>query len=287
MPKEFNYASEDDFVQRFLIPLLHRLGYSVVANYHRSQGELGKDLVFAEIDRFGHVRYSGLQAKYEASIGLSAIGTVIQDCQQAFASPFEHPHTKVQERIQTFYAVNAGSISEDARTHFFNSIGPPLSACSRLIDGKALIALDRWAAVTQSQSFLPLLNGLRMELLANERFIDFVLPTVEQLHADAIKHTGQWPERIFANRLRTNASSSYLQQPSFVDVISPEGIELYWDLATLTNAFMDNCNGTLNGKSAAALLSDIKVNLGKLKLGGTSIRNAIENAISLLGPLSA
>jgi hypothetical protein len=67
IPKEFVFANENDFVQRFLIPLLHRLGFSVVANYHRTHGELGKDLVFAEIDRFGHIRYCGLQAKYEES----------------------------------------------------------------------------------------------------------------------------------------------------------------------------------------------------------------------------
>jgi hypothetical protein len=142
IPKEFTFASEEDFVQRFLIPLLHRLGFSVVANYHRTQGELGKDLVFAEIDRFGHIRYRGLQAKYIESIGLSAVETLIQDCRQAFANPFTRPHTHTAERIQTFYAVNGGSISEDARQHFFGSVGQPLATCARVLDGKALLALD-------------------------------------------------------------------------------------------------------------------------------------------------
>jgi hypothetical protein len=135
IPKEFTFASEEDFVQRFLIPLLHRLGFSVVANYHRTQGELGKDLVFAEIDRC-------FQAKYVGSIGLSAVETLIQDCRQAFANPFTRPHTHTAERIQTFYAVNGGSISEDARQHFFGSVGQPLATCARVLDGKALLALD-------------------------------------------------------------------------------------------------------------------------------------------------
>lgn len=166
---EFTYASEDDFVQRFLIPLLYRLGFSIVANYHRSHGELGKDLVFAEIDRFGHIRYCGLQAKYEQSIGLSAVETVIQDCRQAFASPFTHPHTHTEERIQTFYAVNGGSISEDARQHFFGSVGHPLAACTRLLDGKSLLALDRWAAANRSLATLSDLNGLLLETRYNRR----------------------------------------------------------------------------------------------------------------------
>ncbi|MDP2754082.1 MAG: hypothetical protein Q8P40_06790 [Nitrospirota bacterium] len=67
IPPEFNFANEDEFTQEFLIPLLQRLGFSLVVNYHGSS-EFGKDLIFAELDRFGHVRYHGLQAKYEPSI---------------------------------------------------------------------------------------------------------------------------------------------------------------------------------------------------------------------------
>jgi hypothetical protein len=68
-PKKLtSYTSEDDFIQRFLIPLLKRLGFSVV-NY-QGKSEHGRDLIFAEMDRFGHVRYHGLQAKYLPSIGL-------------------------------------------------------------------------------------------------------------------------------------------------------------------------------------------------------------------------
>ena len=64
IPTEFDYANEDDFNQRYVIPLIHKLGYSVVANYHGST-EFGKDLIFAEIDRFGHVCFHAVQTKGE------------------------------------------------------------------------------------------------------------------------------------------------------------------------------------------------------------------------------
>ena len=83
IPAEFAFANEDAFVQNFLIPLLRRLGFSLVVNYH-GRTEFGKDLVFAEVDRFGHVRYHGLQAKYEARISLNGIEDLIRDCKQAF-----------------------------------------------------------------------------------------------------------------------------------------------------------------------------------------------------------
>lgn len=69
IPGELKYEGEireDQFIQKFLIPLLQRLGYQVV-NYH-GQREFGKDLVFSEVDRFSNVVYHGLQAKYEASL---------------------------------------------------------------------------------------------------------------------------------------------------------------------------------------------------------------------------
>jgi hypothetical protein len=118
-PAEFRYANEDDFIQRFLIPLITRMGFYVV-NYH-GVSEFGKDLIFAEIDRFGHVRYHGLQAKYESSFSLKDSESLIDDCRQAFANPFKHPQTGATERISTFYAVNGGSVSDQATTHFFNS----------------------------------------------------------------------------------------------------------------------------------------------------------------------
>src|SRR5687768_1567002 len=116
-----SFTSEDDFVQRFLIPLLFRLGYSVVVNYHGKR-EHGKDLVFGEFDRFGHVLYYGLQAKYEASIPNSKVKEMVDDVESAFANEFVHPHTHKRELITRFYFVNSGTFSEYVPDDFFSRI---------------------------------------------------------------------------------------------------------------------------------------------------------------------
>ncbi len=288
-PKEFSYSSEDDFVQRMLIPLLHRLGFSVVANYHRSQGEFGKDLVFAEIDRFGHVRYYGLQAKYEASIGLAAVETVIQDCRQAFANPFTHPQTAEQQRIQTFYAVNGGSFSDDARQHFFGSVGHPLAACSRLIDGQALLALDRWAAANRAQTTLPDLNGLLLEIGFNRRLAGLIVPPLEKLVAG---HAGVEPSRVttnpvLPNRFRLNAAGQYLQRPFFVEAVSPDDIEAYWESLSLCNAMLDRCIGVT---TVGVVTQNVKGVLEKVPavLGvGGQFEQQIREVLKTLGPIAA
>ncbi len=117
-PSGFAFSSEDHFIETFVIPLLNRLGYSLVLNYHGST-EFGKDLIIGEFDRFSHVRYHGIQVKYVPSISLSAADDLIRDCHQAFKNPFRHPQTGHEQRISTFYAINGGSISDQSKTHFF------------------------------------------------------------------------------------------------------------------------------------------------------------------------
>ena len=289
IPKEFTFASEDDFVQRFLIPLLHRLGFSVVANYHRTHGELGKDLVFAEIDRFGHIRYSGLQAKYEESIGLSAVETLIQDCRQAFANPFTHPHTHEAERIQSFYAVNGGSISDDASQHFFGSVGHPLAACVRLLDGKSLLALDRWSAANRSLATLPDLNGLLLEIGYNRRLGALIVPPLNQLLQS---QAGVEPSRVmtnpvFPNRFRVNAAAQYLQRPFFIEAVPAQLVEAYWENLVLCNAMLDRCIGVTTvgvvTGNLKGVVEKIPVNTGI----GDDLGVKIADVLQTLSPLVA
>ena len=117
-PEFTGYADENDFVQRFLVPLLGRLGFGIVANHH-GQSEAGMDLIVGEIDRFSHVRYHGIQAKFEPSIGKSATHGLVQDATEAFAAEFTHQQTGAKHRISCFYVVNAGTVSDEARKLFF------------------------------------------------------------------------------------------------------------------------------------------------------------------------
>ena len=289
MPLEFAFASEDDFIQRFLIPLLHRLGFSVVANYHRTHGELGKDSVFAEIDRFGHIHYCGLQAKFEKSIGLSAIETVIQDCRQAFANPFTHPHTHAAERIQTFYAVNGGSISPDAREHFFGSVGHPLAACARLLDGKSLLVLDRWAAANRSLATLPDLNGLLLEIGYNRRLGGLIVQPLEQLlQSQACAEPSLvMTNPVFPNRFRINAASEYLQRPFFLEAVPAELVEAYWENLILCNAMLDRCIGLTTVGVVTGNVKNVVEKMPIITGIGDALAAKVADVLQTLGPLAA
>ena len=63
IPAELTFEDEGAFREQFLIPLFLRLGFSTVMNYHGNR-EFGKDLILGDVDRFQHVVYFGVQAKY-------------------------------------------------------------------------------------------------------------------------------------------------------------------------------------------------------------------------------
>src|SRR4051794_33046964 len=108
IPSSFTYANEAEFLDQLILPTLERLGFALIARYHGNR-EFGKDVVFAELDRFGHVRYHALQAKYVQTVGLAEARGLIEDCKQAFETPFTHPTTGQTERISCFYVANGGS----------------------------------------------------------------------------------------------------------------------------------------------------------------------------------
>lgn len=176
--KEFNYQSEADFTSRFLMPLLRRLGFSIVVDYHGTR-EFGKDLVFGEIDRFGEVAYHGLQAKYIDSISQSDSEGLIEDAKQAFRHPFRHPNTGEEHRICMFIIANGGNIAPNARENYFAALSMPHGGQIRMFDGKALLALDRWATLNRVEYVGETIMGLLIELSFNNNLISGIRPMIK------------------------------------------------------------------------------------------------------------
>ncbi len=180
-PELNRFNSEADFTTKFLIPLIQQLGFSVV--YYHGTREFGRDLIFAEIDKFGNVRYHAMQAKFVDSISLTASHDLIRDCEQAFAVPFNHPQTGLSHRISTFYAVNGGTISEQAKELYFNSLLPKFGSNIMLIDGAGLVALDRFALAGQPTRTRERLTGLVWEIHLNDLLLAQLKPKLERLES--------------------------------------------------------------------------------------------------------
>lgn len=277
--KEFDFPNEAAFTTDFLVPLLRRLGFSVVNEYHSSQ-EFGKDLVFAEIDRFGHVAYHGLQAKYVPSISQSDSNGLIDDAKEAFNNPFQHPGTGTEEHICSFYVANAGSISIQARTNFFNALATPHGGRVRLIDGKALLALDRWGTMHRVEAIGEVLAGLRIEI----RYNRLILEVISQRTTEYRNTDGVGPLPI--ERLRTIATSHYLQRPSLSDHIDTKVVNQYLHVIhTEINDVLNSMMGNTSKENRMRLAEKLMPKIGEAGRMGDGLEAAIDEILKNLGPL--
>lgn len=217
MPLEpaLNYQNEADFTSRFLVPLLRRLGYSVVAEYH-GQREWGKDLVFGEFDRFGEV---------------------------AAATNAEH----------------GGAV--------------------KLLDGKALLALDRWATIKRMEDVGAVLTGLQNELRYNAAWTPLITTTM-----DACVKDGNSLSPI--ERLRTDASAAYIQKPIIPMYLDSRNVDVYWHYACCINRFLDVENGLCPTPARVELAKTILDNFAMLNSAGAKVDEGIAAALATLGPLA-
>jgi hypothetical protein len=241
IPAQLTYTGDNkefQFRDSFVMPLLLRLGFGVVVNYHGNR-EFGRDVIFGDIDRFGHVVYYGMQIKYESSISLSDSHELIQDAEQATHNPFRHPQTGREEYISSFYVANAGDISDQARENFFNTLTRRNIRDARLLDGPALLLLDRWASLSRGNLIRERINGLLMETRINRR----VFSTLPAMMRENIEQGGPVP----LQRARLNATASFLAAPVFSERINFQTVEGYYETSRLVNAMADEYTGTMIG----------------------------------------
>jgi|GEM_PF-2783470 len=275
------YSNEGDFIRKFLIPLLRRLGFSILVDYHGKR-EFGVDLIFAEIDRFSHVRYHGLQAKFVGSIGKQSVHDLIQDCDEAFAVDFRHPQTGYNQKISSFYGITAGSISDEARDLFFAILQPKYADNVRLLTGKDLLVLDHSVAMSRIENSRDVLIGMLTEANYNARVLSQVLPELEII-AQSDGHDVHYPPF----RLRLSALSSYLARPFLLEQIPIQVIERFWTLASAFNRSTDKA-----GVSPLQTVVSIKIPAiealqikSELVSDVETIKKIINKVISQLGPL--
>lgn len=236
IPVELEFSGrqkEFEFRDKFVLPLLVRLGFGVVANYH-GQREFGRDVVFADIDRFGHVVYYGMQIKYEASISLANSQGLIDDAEQATHNSFTHPQTGRTEYISCFYVVNAGDISEPARANFFATVVRKGVRDARLLDGNALLLLDKSAALNRAGHLQERLAGMLQEIRRNKNIVPGLAAALEGYAAEPER--GAFP----LLRCRNIAMAHHLGAPFPIPGLALDVIDQYWESIRILNDIADS-----------------------------------------------
>lgn len=92
---------------------------------------------------------------------------------------------------------------------------------------------------------------------------------------------------IFPNRFRVNATAQYLQRPFFLEALSAEQIEAYWENLVLCNAMLDRCVGLTTVGVVTKNVRDVVENVPIIIGIGDVLAANIGQVLRTLGPLAA
>lgn len=163
-----SYKDESLFRNTFVKPLLNKLGFFLVTDYH-GRREFGKDFVFSELHRFGGIRNYAAQIKHERKIGLGKIiDELLTDALQAFSNPFTLADSKTEAYISAFYIFNSGYITDEAKDDLINRLRKThYGENVYLLGAERLDSLNRWATFQNDQNIRQRLSGLKNQLFIN------------------------------------------------------------------------------------------------------------------------
>jgi hypothetical protein len=175
------YSDEASFRQDFIKPLLNKLGFFLVTDYH-GRREFGKDFVFSELNKFGGIRHHAAQIKHLKTIGLGVyIDELMTQINQAFANPFTLPDSSSETYISSFYIFNSGNITTEAkddliqrlrREHYGENV--------YFLDGERLDALNKWATYQNDTNLRSRLYGLKSQLHMNIHIWESVIKDTKE-----------------------------------------------------------------------------------------------------------
>lgn len=118
-------ADEVGWIKTHVLPLFRSLGFRRVDFVHGPL-EAGRDVVMADFDRFGLLKYYAVQAKdgdLRARSDSPEINTILDQIRTAFETPYRDPLSGTEHKIAGVYLVINGSITESARNILYSKTG--------------------------------------------------------------------------------------------------------------------------------------------------------------------
>jgi hypothetical protein len=160
------FNDEAEFREKFVKPLLNRLGYYGVSELHGTQ-EFGKDFVFSELHRLGGMRHYAAQVKHEKRINQgTSVDGLLSQVRQAFAKPFKRTDSPRECHVSAVYVFNSGEITDNAKEQLFSDLERERYGDNvHFLDGE-LDALNEWATLGTDANARARLLGLRLSLRA-------------------------------------------------------------------------------------------------------------------------
>jgi hypothetical protein len=267
------YKDEAEFRDKFVRPLLNRLGFYGVAEQHGSN-EFGKDFVFSELHRLGGMRHYAAQVKHEKKISQGAsVDGLLSQIKQAFSKPFKRADSPRECHVASVYAFNSGEITDGAKEQMLAELAKERYGDNvHFLDGERLESLGQWATLQSDANARSRLLGLRATF-------QFLLVTLNKF--DVKEQPEYQPFFIHGIELYLSEPVLALSDDAFIN-----GLLVLWDhlqLAEATRKILVNCvgNPTKMKENVAKVKDGIMVSAKLIE----TLRNRIDDTLSKLKPL--
>jgi hypothetical protein len=159
------FKDESEFREKFIKPLLNRLGFYGVSEQHGTQ-DFGTDFVFSELHRLGGMRHYAAQVKHEKRLSQGAsVDELLSQVRQAFARPFKRADSPRECHVSAVYVFNSGEITANAKEQLLSDLERERYGDNvHFLDGERLDALNEWATLQSDANARTRLVGLRSAL---------------------------------------------------------------------------------------------------------------------------
>jgi hypothetical protein len=262
------FKHEAEFREKFVKPLLNRLGYYGVSELHGTQ-EFGKDFVFSELHRLGGMRNYSAQVKHEERINQGkGVDVLLSQVRQAFATPFKRGDSPRECYVSAVYVFNSGEITVNAKEQLLSELERERYGDNvHFLDGERLHALNEWSTLQSDANARARLLGLRSALRFN---IDVLKQYLEQGEPNSFP------------ALYIRGIELYLSEPVICDD---------WFISTLFKVWnqlqsMEQMRTLMRSASApTAALETLKDAAQTALLASTTFYEKVEVAIEKMKPL--
>ncbi len=139
--------NEAELRRMVIMPLMEKMGYRGVFEWHGGAGELGKDVVGWRENDLGTRRNRAVVAKADRISGAQAVGVVATQVNQAFNTSFRDPTTGEEQRVHECWIVTNQRVGKEAREAIRAALSPEKNPYVEILDGE-----DLWQQV---RKYLP------------------------------------------------------------------------------------------------------------------------------------
>jgi hypothetical protein len=141
--ERFRRMDEATLCAEVITPLLIKLGYNDVNQYHGGAGEQGKDIVCWKNDELGGrinlaivAKATRMNGKAKANTGTA--GEVQTQIRQCFNSSYRDPVTGTEQKVGLVWVMNNHEIGKESITAISSALGDPELRTVRFVSGDAL-----------------------------------------------------------------------------------------------------------------------------------------------------